>query len=166
MKPDWSKLPPHMKKDFILSFMQPGMKSCQIAACFDNASRSAVIGFCNRQDIALPRANGRRDMPERNGRQGKTAEVRVVAPKPKPVPKPKLEPIGVAFLDALNGDHCKWPMWDDFVSPTESLCCGLPKIEGRPYCAMHVKSSEGVGTASERSAHRALKREFYPAEAR
>lgn len=163
MKPDWSKLPPHMKKDFILSFMRPGMKSCEIAACFDNASRSAVIGFCNRQDIKLPRANGRRDMPERNGRQAKTAEVRVVVPKPKP--EPKLEPIGVSFLDALNGDHCKWPMWDDFVSPTESLCCGLPKIEGRPYCAMHVKASEGLGTASERSAHRALKRHMLPASA-
>lgn len=156
MKPDWSKLPPHMKRDFILSFMRPNMKSCEIAACFENASRSAVIGFCNRQDIALPRANGRRDAPSRNGRQGKTAEVRVVVPKPKH--------IGVSFLDALNGNHCKWPMWDDFVSPTESLCCGLPKIEGRPYCAMHVKASEGVGTVSERSAHRALKREFYPKE--
>lgn len=163
MKPDWSKLPPHMKKDFILSFMRPGMKSCEIAACFDNASRSAVIGFCNRQDIKLPRANGRRDMPERNGRQGKPS----VAPKPAPAPArtPKLEPIGVPFLDALNGDHCKWPMWDEFESPHVSMCCGLPRLEARPYCDMHVKKSEGTGTVSERSAHRALKKHMLPASA-
>lgn len=160
MKPDWSKLPPHMKRDFILSFMRPGMKSCEIAECFDNASRSAVIGFCNRQDIKLPRANGRRDMPERNGRQSKPPVA------PKPAPEPKLEPIGVPFLDALNGDHCKWPMWDNFESPSVSLCCGLPRLEGRPYCDMHVEASEGIGTKSERRAHRALRREFYPAEAR
>ena len=151
-RPDWTKLSPSEKAAAVNQLIQPGMTLYKLAAKFENASRGAIMGLCRRANITLP--NSRRA-------PGATV-VRIPAQKTVKHDFGKMVHDPVPFIDALNSNRCKWPLWDKLEGPEVSMCCGLPRQDSHPYCIGHVELSKGVGTSSERSAHRSLKVHMYP----
>lgn len=56
---------------------------------------------------------------------------------------------GVKFID-LEAQHCKFPVSND--AGPDLLCCGANRLEGHPYCGVHLSISRGRGTRSEQMA--------------
>ena len=131
-------------------------------------SRSAVGGKVHRMRKAgmLPISSGPKqlDVDPRKAAARARAKVEVKPPKPKPPPKPKARPptwqerMALAAIEAdgmahmlLNGapvfectlldldsTTCRWPVADD-ARGIISKYCGLPPVEGRPYCDEHCR---------------------------
>lgn len=59
MKPDWAALEHKQKIALLRPMVSQGMSSVEIAEQFSGASRSAIIGYCYRNDLRLDRNSGR-----------------------------------------------------------------------------------------------------------
>lgn len=48
----------------------------------------------------------------------------------------------------LGAHHCRWPLWDDHLTPLqEKLFCSehAPGVEqGQPYCPAHAKKARSL----------------------
>jgi GcrA cell cycle regulator len=134
-------------------------------------TRSAVLGKVSRLGL-LGRRQGSLTI---SAKQRAALRRPPAAPKPKkparpaPEPKPpaaKFVPVApprelawVALphthaavpLIELRSDSCRWPVGDEL-----GHFCGAESTSiGKPYCAVHTAMSRGIGTISERAAHRA-----------
>lgn len=104
----------------------------------------------------MPSPNVRHDRPAPAVRPQKQAQSRppVTAVVDAPSPPPPVEvagPIGgIAILDAMGTDACRWPL------PIPSLAgeglalrvCGAPRQEGCSYCRKHLRDAYQPGTAA------------------
>lgn len=112
-----------------------GMSGTMIAQVFkDNPSRSAILGFCRRQGLRLIS-----DAPRLR-----------INPKKAPAPKPRkakpVEPVFTSpdpmnFMSVTKLNRCRWPLFDRFEGPEESLFCGAEKMDGVSYCRHHHERS-------------------------
>jgi hypothetical protein len=148
-----------------------GLTATQIAAKFkDRPSRSAVLGLCNRNGVAMNsrQAKERRKLIDHTGmRSGPKLKPR---PEPKPFSRVRTAPIELAapipapdakpmtFIEASDRNTCRWPLWDRFEGPYVSMCCGAHRPGSGPYCDHHEQIQAGRGTQGEQSAPRDLKR--------
>lgn len=168
-KPDWSA----MTKDQKLEALKPILEleeisASQIALRFCNCTKSAISGFCRRENLKLPGAlhdkerakNKRREIQEFKKRERAAKAAMVMEKDPISFIVHSTTPIdpsaAIPFLTAIERRLCKWPLWDSNQSIGD--CCGLPRAEKGPYCPEHLKMSIGEGTPSERRAHRELRR--------
>jgi len=145
-----------------------GLSMSEIAAEIGGMSRNAVMGKVHRLGLVL---------------RGKTpAKPKVAKPKPRALhwtgfPKrkspdrkppmivdghqsPKVEcvPLNIRFLDTTDS-QCKYIIGD--ANGAETICCGLPSEEGKPYCwhhdrACHVRHIRGEMDNAESAMHRKL----------
>lgn len=82
---------------------------------------------------------------------------RAVEKAPDAGPRGETAPATLPKTLADLGDHeCKWPL-GDAMTP-EFRYCGDPRSAPSPYCASHRALARGVGTPSERIAHKTLTR--------
>jgi len=64
----------------------------------------------------------------------------------------EVQPLHLSLLD-LKHDSCRWP-YGGFPSNAPITFCGHWCAKGFSYCLDHDRLSRGVGTTSERAAHR------------
>lgn len=64
---------------------------------------------------------------------------------------PESQPVKLKNLDKC---HCRWPLGNP--RQKEFRFCGAPKMLGSPYCEAHHKMSRGIGSPSERNAHKVV----------
>lgn len=148
--------PKQEKIAVIAPLIEEGKSASEIAQRFAGASRSAVIGFCYRQNIALAHANPKHAnkrvaaKPKRRSgicsnkkrRPANTLSTWKQAGPPKPakqVPQIQTKGPGVPFMEISNS-QCRAPHWDIWPGADHAEYCGAPVVEGQSYCAMHMSA--------------------------
>lgn len=132
----WAGTDADTRLQSIKELMERGYSATLIARKFsDSPSRSAILGFCRRQGLRLAS-----EVPK------KTIRVPKKDTKPKPrAAKPSAPiftpPDPMNFMDVTLRNRCRWPMFDRFEGPDESLFCGAEKLDGVSYCRHHHERS-------------------------
>lgn len=124
-----------------------GISASQIAERMGRLTRSAVIGKVHRLGLS-----GRATTQRLNGMNKKTRKRKVAAAgtpaatrnwasfvlpeatevEPLPQPSREFDVAKLVKFDALEADHCRWPVGD----PRDETFgfCGEKKVVGQPYC--------------------------------
>lgn len=164
MLPDWKSMTSDERTEAIRPLADERMSASEIAACFTNVTRSAVIGHATRHGVALRSQENRRPATPRPPHKPveRRAPVRLVFERAAPPPPPKPIKHGpVPFGEAISRGLCKWPLWDRLNDlPFSSPCCGAPRAAAGPYCAEHAREAKSTGTVGERDAERQLRRAY------
>lgn len=132
-----------------------------IAARIPGATKNAIIGIYGRNPdlrIDYPLRDQKAALAIENARRSKRDPKLRIRRKPMDAPKLlfRLAEPHTAPLDlmGLSRGRCKWPVSEG--SPF-LFCCHEARGS---YCEFHAGLAIGVGTETERSAHRALRREM------
>lgn len=168
-KPDWKLLNIKEREQAIRKAISDGVESArEIAEGFEDASRSAILGFCLRRDIELPGKDPRvRSRAIRRGqikaaengavfrsagKKGKTSRPNsqpaptsnhgkiVTTPRAERAPEPEFIPAGIEFI-RLTEHTCKWPLWDRLPADASTAKhCGQHTDNG-PWCELHKRKA-------------------------
>jgi hypothetical protein len=133
----WKALDTPAKIEAVKSIFQPGMSGSQIAACFDGATRNAVIGLFHRYpgNFAGVKLRTRTDVADRvrvAKRRFKSKTAKSIA---IPEPAPGEMQLCGRPIDALAKIDCRWPVNDAEVGELH-LFCGVPTEA--TYCSHHA----------------------------
>lgn len=165
-KPDWKALTGPQKADLIRPLILNDLLSYSQVAAIVGASRVAIAGVVDRNDIKSPFAKAPRPKRKPKPRPRPDPQVRFsrIAPtQPIALPADLVDrtPLKAGAWTALPGSAprplhdldtkgCKWPLGDGPFS-----FCGQPAAVGRVYCAHHaalaykpVERTARKGTAS------------------
>ncbi len=136
--PDWVKMSPAEKADYIAKEAAKGLTWAQIADGLRNATRKAVRGCAERNGINLTVTSQARHK-------------RAPEPRLKPVAAhPKVSPAGKVGIMDLENWHCRAPAWNErsrkpLRDVEEWVYCGHPRQHGSSYCpSCHSKFWEPV----------------------
>jgi hypothetical protein len=125
-----------------------------------NFSRNAVVGFIHRSGLTVEHKSEVSPMTRNAGHRVPRVDrrIRIVSSKPPRPPKLSAEiialrcveisPLNISLVD-LEPHHCRYPLGDG-----PFLFCGLNKTDGSSYCETHFQLCRGIGTGSERAAHK------------
>lgn len=161
----WSKLNAEQRNHLIKSIWRDGMTASDISCAVD-ASKGSIVGHYSRNrdalsDCPLPMGThekNRKGLLSPHVAARYAARDYVAPPQSVPIdagtqfditdiPSTADDGLSVSMLDNTG---CWWPLNDG----GPYVFCGHARLGSYSYCERHVKRSRGVGSESERRAHR------------
>lgn len=163
----WSKLNPEQRIDLIKTVWHANISATGLAVAI-GCSRNSICGFYGRYRDKLPDHPLQMGVHQKrllgNLKKGTITRRRYYDDPPAP-PPPSFVPQDAGtrfiayeipstaddglFVTLMDNTGCMWPLNDG----GPYLFCGHVKFRGS-YCQHHVTRSRGVGTESERRAHK------------
>lgn len=116
----------------------------QIKTLRPNATRSAVIGQCNRHGIRLsekPQNRVKAGTRERIVQMRAPHEIAASVDPEAWAPLPGIAPIA---LMARSEFQCPWPIGETPDAPADLKCCGAAKDFAANYCPAHMQKRRAL----------------------
>lgn len=160
---DWKEMGTQERSEAIRPYIEAELSASKIAAKFQNATRNSILGHIHRTigtgalKVKRPVGRPRKSATKTEKRPPRPIGNMKSVPLPK-MPEPPNPELALPFMDALSGNVCKWPLWDEWTGPETSMCCGASRKHDEPYCEFHMDRNKGRGTEGERSADRVLEK--------
>ena len=142
----WREMDTKGRIEAVRSVWYPGASSAKIAACFEGATRNAVIGIFHRYPnsfIDMPLNRTAVDEAHRKSTKRKQSPIFLLKDKStKPLPAIKVVATESHLcgrpLTMLAAKQCRWPI-NNAQGDELHLFCGSPAV--RSYCEHHTTRS-------------------------